>query len=754
MIISIFFFLFNISIQITSIKEIYNKEKDNQKTGINYSQYNQLFHYLFNYFNSSIENSNECFLNNDDIFSKNFYYISEYTGKQTGDLGHEGNCEFHGLTYFLFTFDQNISVHNFSDDFNVKNFINPNHSYIGICLPYQCINSFIDLFCNKSQSNFSELVHSFNNYNTEILLTKKYYMNNSKFKNNRFIYQYENENNNIWILIVNGIYFCFIFLCTLLNILFFFSVHDKNNDDKDNDDLFDNINYLADDSFSLNMEKSRTIVKKENKEQIDLPQENSKYTNFILKFDILKNNSFFIKFSNKYYNGNSIEIIGMIRMIIMFLIVYGNNFLLASRIYTQNDVFNIDIFKSIFFIFVKLTFFSYICWIILDGVIFGFKIMSFLKEYQIKNTINYLDSFFPFLRFFIYLIPKILIFLFYYWIDILSSNNYTDNILYNYYLTLKKKYLCIKKPFTIFSPFFSYFSKNNSTFNNIDDQCFDYTFIFLNEFYSIIFLSFILYCSFKKKNKKFDITITIILFINIFTIPLFNINNDTSKFDEFTINIFLGQKYYEKYPHLYTSIFFLGFLVGNIFFHYHDSVSSSSIITYNDYIPFSFIIDIMKKINRLEIIVKIIITFILSFSLILISSYPYFYGDSFGKSEEKRILNQISYFVIYEKGIFSLIFSLLLIFLKLIADNTIISIFKKYTIFFSFEKINMTFFCCFDNFLNICYALFLFEFPFSYRNLVYIAIGLFFLYYFFNYFLTLIYEFPIRKFIKNKTKKK
>ena len=101
------------------------------------------------------------------------------------------------------------------------------------------------------------------------------------------------------------------------------------------------------------MEKSRTIFKKENKEQIDLPQENSKYMNFILKFDILKNNSFFIKFSNKYYNGNSIEIIGMIRMIIMFLIVYGNNFLLASRIYTQSDVFNIDIFKSIFFIFVN-----------------------------------------------------------------------------------------------------------------------------------------------------------------------------------------------------------------------------------------------------------------------------------------------------------------------------------------------------------------------------------------------------------------
>ena len=249
MIISIFLFLFNISIQITSIKEIYNKEKANKKTRINYSKYNKLFHYLFNYYNSSIENSNECFLNNSDIFTRNLYYIYEYTGKQIGDFGHEGNCEFHGLTYFLFNFDQNILVHNFSDDFSVKYFINPIHSYIGICVPYQCINSFIDLFCNKSQSNFSEFVPYFNNYNTTILLPQKYYKNNSKFKNNKYINHYENENNNIWILIVNVIYFCFIFLCTLLNILFFFSVHDKNNDDKDNDDLFENIDYLVDDSF-------------------------------------------------------------------------------------------------------------------------------------------------------------------------------------------------------------------------------------------------------------------------------------------------------------------------------------------------------------------------------------------------------------------------------------------------------------------------------------------------------------------------
>ena len=96
------------------------KEKDNKKTGFNYSKYNKLFHSLFNYFNSSIENSNECFLNNSDIFTRNLYYIYEYTGKQIGDFGHEGNCEFHGLIYFLFNFDQNILVHNFSDDYTVK----------------------------------------------------------------------------------------------------------------------------------------------------------------------------------------------------------------------------------------------------------------------------------------------------------------------------------------------------------------------------------------------------------------------------------------------------------------------------------------------------------------------------------------------------------------------------------------------------------------------------------------------------------
>ncbi len=158
MIISIFLFLFNISIQITSIKEIYNKEKDNKKTGINYSKYNKLFHYLFNYYNPSVENTNECFLNNNYIFTRKLYYIYEYTGKQIGDIGQEGNCEFHGLTYFLFNFERNISLSEYSDDYDVKNFIQPIRSYMGICIPYQCINSFIDLFCNKNQSSFSELV--------------------------------------------------------------------------------------------------------------------------------------------------------------------------------------------------------------------------------------------------------------------------------------------------------------------------------------------------------------------------------------------------------------------------------------------------------------------------------------------------------------------------------------------------------------------------------------------------------------------
>ena len=168
MIISIFFFLFNISIQITSIKEIYNKEKVNKRTGINYSKYNKLFYYLFNYFNSSLENSNECLLNNSEIFSRNLYYIYQDSGKQIGHLGHEGDCEYYGLTYFLFTFDQNILIYKLSDEFFVKTFINTIRSYIGICVPYQCINSFIDLFCNKSQSSFSELVPYFDNYNTTI----------------------------------------------------------------------------------------------------------------------------------------------------------------------------------------------------------------------------------------------------------------------------------------------------------------------------------------------------------------------------------------------------------------------------------------------------------------------------------------------------------------------------------------------------------------------------------------------------------
>ena len=118
----------------------------------------------------------------------------------------------------------------------------------------------------------------------------------------------------------------------------------------------------------------------------------------------------------------------------------------------------------------------------------------------------------------------------------------------------------------------------------------------------------------------------------------------------------------------------------------------------------------------------------------------------------QSILNLLLNIDIYEKVIFSIIFCILLIFLKLILEHSILSYFLESKFIFSFEKIKIVFFCYIETFLYSSFIIFNFKFNFTYRNLIYITIGLYVLAYIFSYIITLLFEFPIIKIIKYFTK--
>ena len=748
--------LFNLSFQITSIKEL-NFQKSNNK--ISKTLVKMLLSSIIYEFGVKIETLNACF---EATSYETIISLIDYSGKSIGEIGNEQKCvEIDNFIYFLYLFQIDYAKIGDKDDKKEKLFIGNNTYFWGLCLTKQCIEPFLFLF-NNDNVKFNSTIIEFNTISAKILISRK---NNSFLKYNKFIdrkYQIDNQEENYYTNRQNiydilsyfiTFYLIIILVFTFLKMIFFFSQNETN--EKDILDVFDD-SYQFDLNYSNTNKtyKSNIFFNKEIINQEINIKKNTKIIKYLSYFELLKNNSLFLSFSNKYYNGSFIELIGFIRMIIMFFIVFKYIFLASSNIFFQTDIINMEIYQSFLFIFVKLSFFSSISWIILDGALFGFKLYSFIQRNEKKHK-TYLVTI---LKFYIYLIPKILVFfIIYFYFDVLCFYNNDSNILKNYYVYLKQQYQCFKNPFEIFFPFV-FFKSDINNFNNYHKQCYVYTFILINEFYSIIILSIIVFISYKLKSKIFDYIITFVFIINLFTIQLFyNKEQYMKKYKYIEMNIFFGQKFYEKNTHLFISIFFLGFLVGNVIFYYHHVVSSTYIS--KEFLPFSFTIYIMNKFNNLELLTKNIISFFLSFILIFISYIPLFVKKNFGEIMNEKenlgnqsILNLLLNIDIYEKVIFSIIFCILLIFLKLILEHSILSYFLESKFIFSFEKIKIVFFCYIETFLYSSFIIFNFKFNFTYRNLIYITIGLYVLAYIFSYIITLLFEFPIIKIIKYFTK--
>ena len=765
------------------------------KKNIDFGQISYLILKFANITNENNTNSiNECLRNNKN-FTNNFIDIILSTGKGYGGYGNEIYCETLGFNYFLYHLKYDPSTYNSTDDGNIKTFLNLTDTYIFFCFPIECVSVFNDLlsqgkhffkqfirdvtsqsvilkrnFLENSTINFT--IDSTDNSTNNITYDYAYYVNNLRkdpFVEKSVENKYYKLFNVLFIIII--CYLIFICVCTFIKMFFFFSIslneeEKKNEDDEEEEEEEEDEDELDDSNFVFQnknikepLNKKSTVIFKKNEEMIKT-KSSYQFIKVLTSFDIFFNINLLLNFSNKYYNNSSIEIIGFIRIIIIFLIIYGKNFLIGITIFPQRDIYNHLFYESINFIFIKLTFFSSIIWIILDGTIFGFKFMSYLKKK--KNDISKPKTFFIFFK---YLIPKIILFLLiYFCIDIMISNYSDKNLFLDYYIKRKSYNLeCYNHPFKVFNPIFFYLNQTNVTTNQIENslnnyqKCYEYTNIYLNEFYSIIFLCLIIFLSFTIKKQRFDKIISFIILINLFTVP-FTYKREIEKLNNIYFDIFLGQKFTEQHFHLFLSIFFLGFLIGLIFFHYYDSISNHPFADNDkDYVPFSFTKNFMIKINELELKYKAIISIFCLLILIFICSPIYFCNNQFGKSKNDDInninllLTILKYFDIFEKSLFAIVFFFLLIFLKFITEN---AFFLKSGFISTFEKIKIPFYCSIDNFIVLCYSLFEVSNYLSYLNLLHITLGIYILAYIFNYLMTILFLLPFEKLIKHKFKNK
>ena len=319
-----FIFLFNLS------KQDLNDDKK--------EQFNDFFSVVLRKLGVEDEKINKC-IQDDSSFFEKFFKEFELTGKEYGDFGDEDSCIQSNLLYFLYIIDIKNELNNElinknynENDLRIKVFLDISKFPVGMCIPKECVDAIMYLMI-KNSNYFNKLLNDVLFGDTKIMLKEKfrkenifYNIYNSSLLENRLEYKYSNYYYEIKIFIY--VYIFLMVLFTLLKMIFFFSNNDEIIDDIKKNKFDDELNIQNDNSSDI--EDFSSIFNKKDDDQFLIQQDliNNSFFRFFSIFDILINLKSFISLNNLYYNGNNIEFIGFIRMIVIIGMIFGKNFIL------------------------------------------------------------------------------------------------------------------------------------------------------------------------------------------------------------------------------------------------------------------------------------------------------------------------------------------------------------------------------------------------------------------------------------------
>ena len=779
-----FSWILNLLILIVSIKLINNLKEDNELILVK----KLLFEYMkYIYTNKifsirTIEGENDCINATFNILlsdANTVFQLFQYNGKEIGDLGNEIECknshnkpEFFYLM-FLFKYQNYDKI---LDENNkiVIDFLNQTYHPIGICFFKECKKMVEKLIHDEHFLLF--IKNQFNVYEPEIIVS-------------------ENEKENIvGKYLFNGS-LIFLFLKIFIGVIKFYVYPKgyaysynkiKGKKIKFNHIINESINEVSDDenknkeeNKSIEQIKSNNVINEnENQKQFLKNIKNSKYIpefdnssdypftmklfKFLDIFDNIKNLS--VQY-NRFFNSNNINSLITIKAIILFFIVYHT--ILNVKIKLPGRYFNMDNFyDSFFFILVKLSTFATISLIMIDAAILGFKIMSFMK-----NEINKRNRFNPLLllTFLILNIPKISIFFFIYFTvyiyGIFSKHVFKNyNALYEYYnKNLQDKNHCYQNYISIFSPLFLYEDYSEMTFN----KCYEFVYLYENEFYILIFIIFFILFCFFLKNQAFEKMFFILGIIYFFFIQIFNyiqiskINpqsfqkEDSKTSMNFKLIHILGENYSIKLPHLAFTYYFFGFIIGICYFFYYDSKDKLPLIENKEiknnciYIPFKFCEKFVNYLNRLSNIKKNVCFILNLLFIILLSLNHKFLKIELKSNENKESHTNLKIFFFYfEKFTFAFCFFFLNLFILVFPNDSLIKEILSNEIFIIFERVSFSFFCLCDSIIFLAFSIFFLKINISHFNILIYSIGLYLILLILSLIITILIEYPIRIFIK------
>ena len=517
-------------------------------------------------------------------------------------------------------------------------------------------------------------------------------------------------------------------------------------------------------------------------------------------FDLFDNIKLLSTSSNKLYNSNKIKILYFIRFLLMIMSIIHQIMITQIKLPTKN-YYNFEFYSRFGFIFIKLCINASTFWITLDGVIFAYKLMSYIKK-EIKLSRNKQVKYLAFLKFLLLILPKFFVFLFAFILlhlkaskltfELCKGNNVFANYLYyndtvqqeSYSLRTTHEFKDFFKNFIPFKLNYIDFIENitiqkkdvaDENISNFTTDVSGYeipspfltnTDLFVNvcfnEFYLIILMINITFLSYKLKNKIFDFAILIINIVLYILPAIYQLNPNKINWENqiYNLKFVLGQNYSEKFTHYFINFFYFGFLIGVMKF-YHDeniyNIKKKKNILKDITLPFEFCKKIIIYLNGFRHLIKgIILWFSIAVLLLISSSFTLSEGNKFSYDDSKilEIKQKIEFkafykfLFFYEKNLSGIFFFIFLIMYIIYPKNSYLIKLASSNAFIILERISFAFYNCFCYLIYAQFCVFIISIQMSYSNLFFNSVGMFFIIFVFSLLNVALFELPIRQLIK------
>ena len=490
--------------------------------------------------------------------------------------------------------------------------------------------------------------------------------------------------------------------------------YDEDNDDESkisNDSLFkkdieqskiryieNNLNKMAKNKTAqIDFDDPNDVSNSKKNALINSVKKRKKLSNFIIT--MYNFNQSFLKLirvktltgiKNKIYSNKGLEMITGLRTFCLVLITLN----ICFRLFVESPAMrqlNFTFIQSFLFGSIKFSSFGMYYWVYLDGLVYTFKLMHFVKNDK---------SFGNFVKFMYNLLPKIFIFLFiFYGVYFLQRDvgrMEVSSMVFEQYVENEYNYKCLSNPLYLLFPFFNPISYGKTKLvNNYFNNCYQFSYLIINEFYCILIFFAMFYYLYKYKSKKLDIIVSLAVLANILImnfIPYFYEGVKDEKY--YLLKYVLGETFSLRYPHNMFNIFFIGVFTGLIYYYNSFSVNDINSFLAEDYLPFQYLYNLMQLLFKSNWLIK---TFLIIFNLgfIIVDCLIYYILQK--KYKDQQILYEftglLKIFYLYEIPIVIMCTSVLLIFLLMAEDKYQVKSFLGSRIFYIMEKISFSYVC-------------------------------------------------------------